>query len=382
MAIGFQKTPGTPVEVTFAASTSLPNDNQEVLMFGRAAEAATGIETVITLSNVSDVTLASAEVATKFGAGSELAKMVIAAVEANALAGNSNFPVIKCVPLEHDATTITTAAQNAAKKVKAEFIVSPFDGSSDSANRTTLKELCAELSGAQRVQNNQFGTIGVIANQSVSDPANLPSVDSQYISAIWFRNSVPVDSVGELAARYAALMAGNIVPFKPINNFIIGGLDAPSIADQESIGAGLESETALTKGWCPVKVDTSNNCRVVRSVVTRVTSDGSTITNDYIDVQDFQVLYYLRKALFTRFNQPDFKNSKASNEVAKNLKAETIRICSLFEDNEMLQNVATEAKNITVTKNVSDSHRFDVYVPTNVIPGLHVIATSIVAVTV
>jgi phage tail sheath gpL-like len=377
MTIGFQKTPGRPTEITFAADLGLPNDNQELLLIGRAASGATGVETVITINAVSDITAATAEADLKFGTGSELAKMVIAAVTANASAARSTFPAIKCVPLLSTETTITTAAQTACKQVKAEFIVSPFDASTDATNRTTLKDLCAEMSGAQRVENNQFGSIGVAANQSVTDPSTLAAPDSQYLSLVWFKNTAPAMVVGEIAAAYAAVLAGNISPFIPVDNYLIGGIAAPVLADRISVGAGLESETALAKGWTPLRTKPSDEVTIVRSVTSRITIDGVVAAGSYYDVQDFQVLYFWRKTVFTRLNQPDLKNVKASNETAKVIKGEIIRLASLFEDNEMFQYVGQLAKDFTVIRSLSDRHRFDVVTPVNVIPGLHVVATTV-----
>lgn len=382
MTIGFQKTPGRPIEITFEADLGLPNDQQELLLIGRAASGATGVETVITISAVSDVTAATTEANLKFGSGSELAKMVIAAVKANANAARSTFPPIKCVPLASDATTLTTAAQNAAKLVKSEFIVSPFDASTDATARTALKDLCSELSGAQRVENNQFGTIGVAANMSVTDPATLASPDTQYLSLVWFKNGTPgAVLVGEIAAAYAAVLAGNVSPFIPVDNYLLGGITAPLLADRISVGAGLDSETALGKGWAPLRTKANEEVTIVRSVTSRITTDGVVAAGSYFDVQDFQVLYFWRKTVFTRLNQPDLKNVKASAETAKQVKGELIRLASLFEDNEMFQAVAQLAKDFTVTRSTSDRHRFDVVTPINVIPGLHVIATTVRATT-
>jgi len=377
MTIGFQKTPGRPVEITFDAELGLPNDNQEMLLFGRAGVGATGIATVVTISAVSDVTGATTEAELKFGAGSELSKMVIAAVKANAYAARSTFPVIKCVPLASTDTTITVAAQTACKQVKAEFIVSPFDGQTDAENRTTLKELCAEMSGAQRVENNQYGSIGVAANCSVSDPSTLNAPDSQYLSLLWHHDSAPAYSVGEVAAAFAAVMAGNISPFIPIDGYLIGGLAAPAIADRITVGAGLQSETALGKGWSPVRTKANEECVVVRSTTTRITTDGTVAATAYYDVQDFQTLYFWRKTVYARLNQPDLKNVKASNETAKQVKSELIRLATIFESNEMFQSVGELAKQFTVTRSQSDRHRFDVVTPVNVVPGLHVIATTV-----
>jgi len=377
MTIGYQKTPGRPVEITFDAALSLPNDQQELCLIGRAASGATGVETVITISNVSDTTAATTEAETKFGAGSELAKMVIAAVKANAAASRSTFPPIKCVPLEHDATTITAAAQTAVKGIKAEFIVSPFDAETDTANRTTLRDLAAEMSGAARVENNQFGSIGVAANQSVSDPANLSTPDSQYLCCPWIYDTSGTYSNGETAAQVAAILAGNISPFNPVNGFVLGGRTAPAQGERITVGAGLQSETALGKGWTPLRTKANEDVAIVRSVTTRITIDGTTTATAYFDVQDFQVLYFWRKTLFTRFNQPDFANVKASVDKARAIKSEVVRLMRVFEDNEMFKSVAELAKQVSVSTNDSDRHRFDIDTPVNVIPGLHVIATTV-----
>lgn len=377
MTIGYQKTPGRPTEITFDAALGLPNDSQELCLIGRAASGATGVETVITISNVSDTDAATTEANTKFGEGSELAKMVIAAVKANAAEARTNFPPIKCVPLASDATEITTACQTAVKSIKAEFVVSPFDASTDTTNRSTLSDLCSEMSGAQRVENNQFGTMGVAANQSVSDPSSLDSPDTQYLTLAWFYNSAPDLTVGELAASYAAVLAGNISPFNPVNGFVLGGVSAPAQADRITVGAGLQSETALGKGWSPIRTKANEDVAIVRSVTTRITIDGTVAATAYFDVQDFQVLYFFRKTIFTRFNQTDFSNVKATIEKARAMKSEVIRLMQVFEDNEMFKSVSDLAKQVTVATNDSDRHRFDVSIPVNVVPGLAVIASTI-----
>lgn len=381
MTIGFQKTPGRPTEVVFAAELGLPNDNQELLLIGRAASGATGTETVITMNSVSDVTAATTEANLKFGEDSELAKMVIAAVKANAAVGNSNFPPIKCVPLESDATEITEEAVAAVLTAKAEFVVSPFDAQTDSANLTTLKETCATMSGASRVQNNQFGTIGVAANTSVEDPSTLETPDTQYLSLAWFRNTETALTVGEIAAAYAAILAGNGAPFNPLDGNVIGGIDGASLAEKISVGVGLESEIALTQGWTPLSTKPNGDVSIVRSTTTRITLDGTIAATAYYDVQDYQVLYYFRKAIVTRESQPDFRNVKASTETAKKLRSEIIRIMGVFETNTMFQAVAELSKSVTVSRSTSDRHRFDTSIPTNVVPGLHVIANTILATT-
>lgn len=381
-SIGQQKTPGRPLEITDAVETGLPSDQQEILLIGHKDATSGTADTyeVVSMSAVSDLTAATEEANERFGEGSELAKMVIAAVRANS--GRSTFPNIKCVPLDSADTDFGASdeALTAAKQVKAEFLVSPYD-LTDSALLSSLQDTAEEMSGAQRVHNNQFGTIGVAANQDEADPANLPSPDSKFLSLAYLRDANPEYSVGELAAAYAAVLAGNISPFNPVDNLTLGGVPVPAaMSDWLSIGAGLESEAVLTKGITPLKVKPNGSeVAIVRSVTTRITSDGSTAVTSYYDVQDYQVLYFWRKTLFTRLSQPDLTNIKASNDAAKLILSEVIRLAKAFEDQNMFQAVNLLAKKFKVERNLSDRHRFDILTPVNVIPGLHVVAGNIQA---
>ena len=381
-SIGSQKTPGRPVEITFAADTGIPSDLQTVLIMGHAASGATGVNTVVSINNAGDLTAVTAEANTKFGAGSELAKMVIAAVAANVV--TSNYPALLAVPLLSSATDIPSAAQAAIQKVKADFIVTPYDLSTSTANRTALKALCALMSGSARVENNQFGTFGVGANQSVSDPSTLNKFDTQFLIGIWARDTAPVYSLGEVAAAAAAVMAGNGIPFNPLDDVTLASVPAPvNGSDWISVGAGLESETCLNQGWTPLRVKPNGEVAFVRTVTGRLSADGSgtPVVTAYYDVQDFQVLYYWRKTIYTRFSQPDFKKRKASEQAAQDIKSEAIRLATAFEDQNMFQAVSKLAKQFVVQRSATDRSRMDVQTPVNVIPGLHVIATNVIATT-
>ena len=385
-SIGQQKTPGRPTEITFEAETGLPSDLQDVLLIGHAASGATGTNTVIAINNAGDLTAASTEVAAKFGDGSEIALMVLAGIRANS--GGATYPPIKCVPLDSAETSIPTAAQNAILKVKADYIVTPYDMQNDTIERDILKSLAQTMSGATRVSNNQFGSFGVGVNHDVTDPSTLDATDSQYLIAIWLRDTGTGDdarsySLGEDAAAAACKMAANGIPFNPLDDATINGVPAPlQDSDWITVGAALESESALNQGWTPIYTKPNSEMAFVRTVTSRLSADGtgSPVVTSYYDVQDFNVLYFWRKTLYTRFSQPDFKK-KASLRTANNIKAEAIRLAQQFESQEMFQAVNELAKEFIVEKNASDRSRFDVLTPVNVIPGLHVIATNVAATT-
>ncbi len=391
-SIGDQKTPARPVEITFAAETGTPSDEQELLLIGhRGSGAASGSASdyvVTTITNSGDLTAASGEVATKFGDGSELSKMVLAAIRAVQSLGT--FPQIKAIPIPNAVTDFgpSDEALTGALNTKAEFIVSCYDGQ-DSALRNKLKDHVATVSGPQRVSNNQFGSFGVIANRDEEDPSLLDQFDTQYLIGLWLRDTgtgddAPAYSLGEVASACAARMAANISPFNPLDDVTVIGLDMPAQqSDHITVGASLESESALERGWTPLYVKPNEEVAFVRTVTGRISADGtgSPVVESYYDVQDFQVLYFWRKTVYTRLSQSDFKQRKASTEAAREIKAELVRLARVFEDNSMFQAVGQLAKEFQVERSSSDRHRFDVKTPVNVIPGLHVIATNVEATT-
>lgn len=388
-SIGDQKTPARPIEITFAPETGLPSADQEVLLMGHAASGcpASSINKVISIDNSSDETAALNEcVAKGFGSASEITKMVLAAIKANA--GQSTFPQLKVVPLDSAETGFGSAdaALTAVSKVKAEYVVSPYD-SQDDALTTKLKNTCLLMSGATRTDNSQFGSIGVAFTRDTDSPSTFYQYDTQFLFLPCLRDSgaaelAPAYSIAEMAAAVAARVAGNGIPFNPLDDITIQNVEAPKKQeDWYTIGGGLESEAALNKGYSPLKVKPNGEVAFVRTVTARLSADGTgaPIVGAYYDVQDFNVLYYWRKTIWTRVSQPDFKRRKASQEAAVDLKAELVRLASLFEEQTMFQAVTQLAKQFKVERSATDRHRFDVKTPVNVIPGLHVIATNIEA---
>lgn len=387
-----QRTPARPVEITFAADTGTPSANQEVCLIGHADAAmpASAAYVATSIANSGDESAAETEVTTKFGSLTcELSKMVLAAIKANQDTGL--YVQLKCIPLKStDTGTFGPAdeALTALGRIKAEFVVSPYDGNT-SGVRGKLKDAVALMSGPNNPANNQFGTFGVVFNRSVTDPTTLPLFDSQYLIGLWMKDTgsgsnLPVYSIGEEAAAGAAKIASNPAPFNPQDDVTINSVAAPLLqADWITVGFGKESESALVRGWTPLRVKPNGEVAFVRTVTGRVSADGSgtPVVTSYYDVQDFQVLYFWRKTIYTRLSQPDFKQRKASADSANDIKSELIRLASLFEDQQMFQAVSQLSKEFVVERATSDRHRFNVLTPVNVIPGLHVIATNVQATT-
>ena len=387
--IGDARTPGRPVEIVFDDETGLPTADQEVMLIGHkhASSGTKAAYVAVVIENSGDAVAAEAEAAGYFGAGTEIVKMVVAAVKANA--GASTFPRLKAVALASGDADFGSAdaALTAIQKLKAEFIVSPYDGNTQ-ALRDKLKAHAILVSGAGRVENNQFGSFGVTANRSVTAPSSLPAADTLNLINVWLRDTgtsgdAPAYSLGEVAAAAAAVMAANPIPFNPLDGTTIQNLEAPKVeSDWISVGDSLESESALQKGSTPLRVKANGEVAIVRAVSSRISRDGSgtPLINSYFDVQDHQVLFYWRRVVYTLLSQPSFKK-KASAGVAGRMLGEVIRLAVQFEDLGMFQGVDRLAKEFLLERAATDRSTFELQTPVNVVPGLHRVKTQVLATT-
>lgn len=379
-----QLTPGNPTQITYAPNTAIPGTRPPLVIIGHQAATGAGAGSAsganyipVQINNVASQTAVSGEVQGYFGNNSELAKMIIAAVAANS--GTGTYPAIVAIPLASTDTDFGGALA-ALDKIPASVVVSPYDANSQT-NQTALNNQCQTMSQAPRTDNGQFGTVAVAANQSVTNPANLFQYNSVYACLQWLRNTAPNQLNGEIAAAVGAQLAGLQIPFNPVKNLVLPYTNAPNVqADWISIGAGLESETALGRGWCPLRVLPGQQVAQLRSRSSLILmSDGVTPQTAYFDVQDLFVLYFWRQTLAARYAQPDFSQAKASGTEAALLLSEVIRLAVVFQDNQMFQGVDQSAKNFLVQRNQSDRARLDVLTPVDVIPILAVIATNIQA---
>jgi phage tail sheath gpL-like len=385
-SIGDARTPGRPVEITFGDIAAQPSAVQTVAIVGHAASgAASGTQPAyspVVINNSSDPVAGYAEAQTKFGALSEAALMVQAAILANSATGNSIFPKLIVVPLKFTDADFGGVGDPALvalnKSGECEFIVSPYAAVSG-ALLTSLKTQATSMSSAQSVAANQFGTMGVAANRAVTDPSTLFKADTPYLSLCWLRDTgsggnAPAYSIGQLAAAYAATLAGNGIPFNPLDDTVVGGLASPAQqSDYITVGDNAESETALQAGWTPLKVMPNLDVAITRAVTARIsaTGTGTPEVTSYFDVQDWQVLFYWRKTEFSTFSTPQWKKAKASSNTAKNMLTTLIGLANSFETQGMFQAVKQLAPLFQVIRDPTDRSAFQYLTPVNVIPGLH-----------
>lgn len=387
--IGSRRTPGIPIELTYAPYEGLPLDTVYVLIIGRAASGggAETEDTIVTLTEFIDPDGAQAEAETAWGTGAEIANMVYDFV--TTISGGAFFPRILMggIPYAADIATVDlTNILAAAVGIPTDYIIVPVPWEDDT-NMDLVKTHVVAKSAASKTDDQMFGTIAIAASfeETPATAYAANDYDTRFFTLAWLRDSdaspPAARTEGRVAAQYGALVAANPIPFNPINKKAL--LVDPPVDEADWIDQGFNgtAESALTAGLTPLSSDRQGNVRVIRSVVSATTQDeaGGSAIQTYFDVQDIQVLFFYRRALWTRFQQSDFVNVKASSQKAFEVRSAALQMAALFEQQGMFQKVRELAPFFQIERNASDRTRFDIKMPVNVVPGLHAIAGNIEA---
>jgi len=376
--ITFTRAPSTKIPVKVELSGLVAADNTLVIVARLAASGASvAVGSLTAIENYGDPALAATECTAKFGTSSEALEMVVAAIKGVLYSDLDTklFPPIKVLAMAHDATSADlTGLFGGYLSTPFPYIALPFEGT-DTAALTALTNHLTAINGNDRGDNGQFGSFGFMAlegEMATVTPVGIAAA-SQAICLPWLRDTATVKSnkVSNVAAAYAAVCASLTVPFLPLNGIVIGGLVAPANAsDWHTAGDTGTIALGLDSGLAPLAINASGKVAITRTI-TSVRTVSTIADTAYYDMQDWQVLYYLRKNIYNLASQPRYKRAKASIEKLKSLKSEMIQICQIMEDLEMLQYVDKLVDQFTVERSVLNRHAGLFRVPTNVIPGFH-----------
>lgn len=463
-SISNRLTPSVPIEITFGAQPVATGTKVTTLFGHRAASGGTGLDyAAITVVNVGDPDAAKLEVEGYAGAGSQIAKMAYAFVQASVAAGRSNFPAFRVVLIPSAQTGFGPAdeALTAVKFLRSDMFVSCYPASSATL-RTKLINLCLLISGIDRDLAGQFGsfaTFGSVDALSTAVAYNINSrsaivaylqdtntalitqaaaltLDSPYLTglsstaginlgAVITGTGVPagavvgaveptrllmVDSAGNplpaaatvasasmtyqnvisqpeeiIASAHAASMMWTALPYRPLQGVTVGGLVPPQKrSDWIQIDPNGASEQALAAGLSPMYVQPGNQVGLIRTRTTAtLRPDGVTPLTAYFDWQELVVLNDFREDCYLISQNPPFNNNpggaKASARIAGLFKDEVLRQAFAYQDAEAFQFVKELAPQFIVQPSTTSRGRFDFKIPTNVVPGLMVIAGNIEA---
>ncbi|WP_243466189.1 phage tail sheath C-terminal domain-containing protein [Sodalis glossinidius] len=192
----------------------------------------------------------------------------------------------------------------------------------------------------------------------------------QRITMGWYRGSMLPN--GELAAIYAAIIASESDPARPLNTLALPGAD---ITPQDKWPGRSEQENALAKGLTPFEVNGSQ-VQIVRAVSTYVKNSMGVTDRSLMDITILRSLDYVRLACRARITQC-FPREKLNDIRLQRIRSELLDVLYALEQLEIVENVDAHKDQLTVTRSRQDDSRADDSIPAAVVCGLHVFATTI-----
>ncbi|MET5645876.1 phage tail sheath subtilisin-like domain-containing protein [Serratia marcescens] len=245
------------------------------------------------------------------------------------------------------------------------LVISPY---SDTASLRTLSTHLDKVSGPLE----QRGAVGVTGwNGTLSTGTTLTAaVNAARITMGWYNGSALPN--GELAAVYAAIMASESDPARPLNTLTLPGLD---ITSQDKWPGRTEQENALSNGLTPFEVSGST-VQIVRAVSTYVKNAMGVTDRSLMDVTIIRSLDYVRLACRTRMTQR-FPREKLTDTRLARIRSELLDVLYALETLEIVENVDALKDQLIVTRNLQDDTRADATIPASIVRGLHVFAGTI-----
>lgn len=375
--ITFSRAPSTKVPVDIQTTGLVPADNTLVLIGHMANVGGTAVAGVaLAIENYGDSAAVQDEIDEAFGAGSELGDMVLGAIKAIETTDlvPKVFPPIKVIPMTFgDDDMATVLAHNVSMPMP--FVAQPYPAS-DTSQSSDFKDHLIAISGDDRGRLGQFGSFGFTGTDEALAAVSTygETAASENMLFAWLRdlNVVKANDTHVCAAATAALAASNGLPFLPLNDVKVGALNPPTDAkDQHSAGDAGSEAAGLESGVIPLMTAFDGSIHISRTVTSRRTQAGVP-DSDYIDLQDWQTLYYLRKQVYLLTQKDRYKRARNSADKQKSLKSECIHILKEMEKLEMVQNVDAHVADMIVTNAPGGNvYASQIDIPAAVIPGFH-----------
>ncbi|WP_416053130.1 phage tail sheath subtilisin-like domain-containing protein [Cupriavidus basilensis] len=234
---------------------------------------------------------------------------------------------------------------------------------------TTLRTHLDAVSGPmeQRGARGVAGFPGTLAAGSTLAAA----INAGRISIGWHRGSVRLPA--EISAAYAAVMASEEDPARPLNTLPLTGLDVTSLVDRPS---RTEQENALYNGLTPFEIGPGDKVQIVRAISTYTKDPQGVDDVSLLDVTTIATLDYVRKACRERIALR-FPREKLSEKTPEKVRSELLDVLIKLEELEIVENVEANKDGLIVERDSQDNNRLNAKIPTDVVNGLHVFAGRI-----
>ncbi|MFV2030595.1 phage tail sheath subtilisin-like domain-containing protein [Neisseria sp. S1] len=238
----------------------------------------------------------------------------------------------------------------------------------DDANAKRLSNHLAAVSNAIEKR----GAVGVIGQRgSLSAGTTFAGkLNDGRISIPWYKGAI--ESSALIAAGYAAVLAFEEDPAKPLNTLEIKGL---SITEDANWPLYAELNNALYNGLSPLTV-VNNKVQILRGVSSYTRNATGTEDPALLDITTIRTLDYVRDAVNQRIALR-FPREKLHNRTPQKVRSEILDVLMKLEDAEIIENVAANAPKLLVERAPNDPNRLNAVIPADVVNGLHVFAARI-----
>ena len=219
---------------------------------------------------------------------------------------------------------------------------------SDTANLQALRDHLDSVSGPmeQRGAIATAGHVGTLA-QSTTLAA---SVNSGRVTEALVPSTLSQSF--EVAAAYAAMVASEEDPARPLNTLEIKRIGVIPLANPFEVGPG-------------------NRVQAVRAIST-YTLDANGIPDiSMLDITTIRTLDYVRKAMRERISLR-FPRDKLSSRTPGKVRSEILDVLYKMEELEIVENVDQWKDGVIVERDSQDPNRLNAKIPTDVVNGLHV----------
>lgn len=239
----------------------------------------------------------------------------------------------------------------------------------DATNLTGLRTHLDNVSGPleQRGAIGIFGHVGTLAASTTL----AASINSGRISGILVPNAL--DLPYQVAAAYAAVVAFEEDPARPLNTLALTGILPSPLANRLS---RTEQENALNNGITPSEVGPGDKVQIVRAITTYTLDPQAVPDISLFDLTTIRTLDYVRKAVRERISLR-FPRDKLSKRTEKRVRSEIIDVLYKLEDLEIIEAVDANLTGVIVERDLQDPNRLNARIPADVVNGLHIFAGRI-----
>ncbi|ECJ8597043.1 phage tail sheath subtilisin-like domain-containing protein, partial [Salmonella enterica] len=239
-------------------------------------------------------------------------------------------------------------------------------------DRATLQTLREHLKNTGNAME-QRGAVGVAGwPGSLATGTTLAGHSNDGRTTIgWYPGSVCLPGI--LAATYAAVIASEEDPARPLNTLPLAGLDITALSDR---AGRTEQENALHNGLTPFEVGTGDTVQIVRAVTTYTKNAAGVDDPALLDLTTIRTLDYTRKACRQRIALR-FPREKLRDRTRGKVRSELLDVLLKLDDLDILENVEANKDKLRVERNGQDVSRMDAAIPADVVNGLHVFAGRI-----